>query len=99
MSTEPSGELTALKELLASEGWAQVLAAYEREWGAEATLQKIQQRVAQVPMGDHDAVQDMTQHVLSAQRAVKLFLGQFAERVKALTTEEKPRLFGRHRRV
>lgn len=86
---EDGGELTALKDLLASDGWKRFTAYKDEQWGADATLQRMEAAMKIVPLGDQDAAHDAAQHVLSAQKQIKALLAWPSERVKLLT-QAKP---------
>lgn len=86
---EGSSELEAWRVLIASEGWRRFQAVAADEWGAEATLRKIDEALARVPRGDQAAIDDTVQQIQVARREVQRLLGIPAARVKQLSPERK----------
>lgn len=82
---QDGGELAALKGLLESDGWQAFTQHVEQTWGPAATLQRIEAGVSKVPLGDQDAVHDMTQHVLSAQKQIKTLVQWPSDRIAQLS--------------
>jgi hypothetical protein len=85
------GELPALKGLLESEGWRIYCQHLDALWGADAALAAIGRAVSVVPMGDQLAVNDATQHVLSAQKHIMALKRWPAERIRELSTSHTSR--------
>lgn len=85
-----STELTALRDLLASEGWRLFLAMADQEWGAEAVIARVEARVGAVPVGDQEAVDDAAQHVISARKHIWALLNRPKTRVEQLQHEAAP---------
>lgn len=96
-----AGELAALKELIQSDGWHRFRAAYGEAWGPEAILARVEASVAGVSLGNQAAVQDVTQHVLTAAKHMRAMMQWPDERIKQLTIGEKkaPHWMGIHRRA
>lgn len=74
-----------MKDLIASPGWARFLEMVQTAYGPEATLRTLESKLAGVPLGEQSAVDDMTQHVISAARAVRGVVQLPKERLAQLT--------------
>lgn len=85
MSTEHSEEVRDLKDLVSSPGWARFLDMVNAAYGPDATLQALEAKLGKLPMGHQDAVDDMTQHIISAAKAVRGVVQLPKERLSALT--------------
>lgn len=92
MSTDDiSADVVALKDLLESDGWRMFLTMIDQEWGADATLGKIEKVLQQIPPGQQLAVDDATQQVLAAQRAVRAIKELPRTKLGQLTMQPKSR--------
>jgi hypothetical protein len=91
VSSEPEGgELAALRDLVQSDGWTRFTAFVSETWGADATLRRIEAQVSAQALGDAAAVQDATQHVLSAAKAARALVAWPALRIEQLAATQKP---------
>lgn len=91
--TDHNDELRELRELITSAGWHRFTAMVDQQYGPEATLRRVEEKVAAVPLGDQAGVNDMTQHVLSATKAVRSAVMLPKERIASLSgqhTVKKP---------
>lgn len=86
---DSSPDVAALRELLQSDGWRLFQALIEQEWGAAATLRKIDHALVEIPRGDRDAVNDTVQQIQASRREVLKVLGLPQARVSQLAPEEK----------
>lgn len=84
MTPEQEQEVRDLKELVGSPGWTVFVDLVNRAHGPEATLQAIERTVGMVPMGNQDAVNDATQHVISAAKAARSVVQLPMERMAQL---------------
>ena len=88
-----SDELRELRELITSAGWHRFTEMVDQQYGPEATLRRVEEKIAGVAMGNQDGVNDMTQHVLSAAKAARSAVLLPKERIAALSgqhTIKKP---------
>lgn len=83
-------ERDALKAGLASEFWAVFQRLVQQEWGADATLAKIDTALQAVPRGDSEAVSDTVQQIQAARREVLKVLTLPRERLAQLEKPERP---------
>jgi len=85
-----SGELGALRELVASEGWKRFTEQVEQEWGDRACIQKIRAAMRVLPVGDEDAERQTSVQILAAQREVQKLVAWPATRI-AILKAPKPK--------
>ena len=83
-------ELQEWRELVQTPGWARFLAAVEDAYGPEATLRMLESKLGALPIGQQDAVDDLTQHIISAARAARGVLTIPKERIAQLTGQKSP---------
>lgn len=89
MSTDDT-ELQEWRELVSTPGWARFTALVEEAYGPEATLRTLESKLGALPIGQQDAVDDMTQHVISAARAARGVVTIPKERIAQLTGHKSP---------
>lgn len=85
---ETKAERDALRVLVQSEGWALFQRLIEQEWGADATLGKIDAALSVIARGDVDAVSDTVQQIQAARREVLKVLTLPRERLALLDKGE-----------
>lgn len=97
---EREEERLALKALVQSEGWKAFQSLIDGEWGADATLAKIDRALGMVDRGDTDGVADTVQQIQAARREVLKVLTLPRERLTALEApDEDKRPFAAFRRI
>lgn len=100
VAIEDDGEAHALKSLLESDGWRVFVTMLDSTYGPDATLAQIGRAVGQQAMGDQAAVNDATQHILSAQKRIMALKSWPQERIRQLSQEQaKKRPFETFRRI
>lgn len=93
-------ERDTLKAFVESDGYKLFLRLIEAEWGADATLKKIDAALQDVARGDSTAVNDTVQQIQAARRAVQSAVGLPYQRLRQVGAPKLPdRLFGALRRV
>jgi hypothetical protein len=91
MTPEQEQEVRDLKELVSCPGWAVFTSLVNDAHGPEATLQAIERAVGLVAMGNQEAVQDATQHVISASKAARGVVHLPSERIAQLVGQKTVR--------
>jgi len=79
--TTPS-DLQDLEDLLASKGWTWLQERYQREWGADALVQKLE--AIHTPVGDAAVKQAKVEQALVSRTAVRGMLEMPAREVQRL---------------
>ncbi len=96
MAEEHDSEVDALSALLASDGWALLMAHVEKEWGPAAYAKKIDNAIATARTNGVPAEQDIGE-LGAAARHVRLMVQWPQEQVQKLTAKKPAgtRLFQR----
>jgi hypothetical protein len=82
-------ELTDLQELLRSDGFTRFRAHVEDEWGAVASIQRIDRALTELPPGDRDAERETVLQIRAAARQIHALLQWPEERIAQLKGPKK----------
>lgn len=97
-----NGELTALRDLVQSQGWTVLKAHFEREWGPSGYGWRIQDALSQIPQGPERAyeVARIAEQVTATTKAMNEMIAWPSERIAELQSPKPSRApFARLRRM
>jgi hypothetical protein len=99
-SEDDAQERETLKAFVESDGYKLFLRLVEQEWGADATLAKIDAALRDVARGDEPAVNDTVQQIQAARREVMRAVALPHARLRQVGAPKLPdRMFGSLRRT